>query len=126
MQPKANDKTYKGWIKEKHIEQKGEHLMGKESKSHKATSNRIAKKLGTEYNSSDGVDINTPSVAVEVETEETVRDAARQLQGHRKKVYIAGTNQEAVNIALEATKGTTIGVMNNQGEIVKSSSRKKR
>lgn len=38
---------------------------------------------------------------------------------------IAGTNQVAVNNALEATKGTTIGVMNNKGNIIKKSTRKK-
>ncbi len=96
-----------------------------ESKSHKTTSNRIADKLGAEYSSSDGVDIVTPSVAVEVETADTVSDGIRQLQGHRKKVYIAGTNQEAVDAALNATDGTTIGVMDSQGDIVKPSSRKK-
>ena len=96
-----------------------------ESRSHKTTANRIADKLGADYNSADGVDIVTPSVAVEVETADTVRDGVRQLQGHQKRVYIAGTNQEAVKTALEATEGTTIGVMDNQGEVVKPSSRKK-
>lgn len=95
-----------------------------ENKSHKTTANRIAKKLGTEYNSTDGVDIVTNRAAVEVETADTVRDGIRQLQGHKKPVYIAGTNQEAVLTALDATQGTTIGVMDNQGKVVKPSSRK--
>jgi len=89
-----------------------------ESKSHKATSNRLAKKFNTEYNSSQGVDVKTPSIAIEVETLDTIADGIRQLQGHQKRVYIAGTNQEAVNKALEITKGTTIGVMDNQGQIL--------
>ena len=97
-----------------------------ESKSHKATSNRLAKKYKTEYNSGKGVDVQTNKVAIEVETPDTVADASRQLQGHKKPVYIAGTNKEAVKKALEATKGTTIGVMDNQGNIVKRSTRKKR
>ena len=96
-----------------------------ESKSHKATSNRLAKKYGTEYNSGKGADIQTRNIAIEVETPETVGDASRQLRGHKKRVYIAGTNREAVENAIEATKGTTIGVMDNQGNIVKRSTRKK-
>ena len=96
-----------------------------ESKSHKTTANRIANKYNTEYNSGKGVDIVTPSRAIEIETSETVKDGIRQLQGHIKPSYIAGTNQETVEKALELTKGTSIGVMDNQGNIIKSSSRKK-
>lgn len=96
-----------------------------EGKSHKTTSNRIAKKLKAEYNSDKGVDIVTPNVAIEVETESTVQSGMQQLQGHKKRSYIAGTNKAAVDKALEATKGTTIGVMDNQGNIVKKSTRKK-
>lgn len=96
-----------------------------ESKSHKATSNRIAKKFNTEYNPNKGVDITNSNIAIEVETESTVQSGKQQLQGHRKRSYIAGTNQVAVNNALEATKGTTIGVMNNKGNIIKKSTRKK-
>lgn len=96
-----------------------------ESRSHKATSNRIAKKLGTTYESQDGVDIVTDRMAVEVETADSVRQGLQQLQGHRKPAYIAGTNQEAVEKALEATEGTTIGVMDNQGNVVKPSTRKR-
>ncbi len=96
-----------------------------ESKSHKTTANRISRKLGKDYNSGPGADIITNRLIVEVETPETVSDAKRQLQGYRKQVYVAGTNQEAVNKALEATQGTTIGVMDNKGKIVKKSTRKK-
>lgn len=95
-----------------------------ESRSHKTTANRIARKLRTDYESQDGVDVVTDKVAVEVETPGSVRDGMRQLQGHRKPAYIAGTNQEAVEEALEQTEGTTIGVMDNQGRIVKPSTRK--
>ena len=96
-----------------------------ESRSHKTTSNRIAQKYGVDYNNGKGVDIKSNRATVEVETPETVTDGLGQLQGHRGPVYIAGTNQEAVDKALDATQGTTIGVMDNQGNIVKSSSRKK-
>ncbi len=94
-----------------------------ESRSHKATANRIAQKYRTGYNDGEGVDIRSPRATVEVETPETVADAPRQLRGHRGRVYIAGTSQDAVQRALEVTEGTTIGVMDNQANIVKRSSR---
>ena len=78
-----------------------------------------------EYNSREGVDINTKDIAVEVETQKTVQDGLMQLQGQRKRVYIAGTNKKAVNEAIEKTKNTTIGVMDNKGNIVKKSTRKR-
>lgn len=96
-----------------------------DSRSHKTAANRIAKKLGAEYNPGKGVDVKSRRATVEVETPDTVHDGLRQLQGHRGPVYIAGTDKSAVDKALEATKGTTVGVMDNQGNIVKSSSRKK-
>ena len=96
-----------------------------ESRSHKVTSNRIARSNNTNYNNRKGVDVVTPSRAIEVETENTVKSGIKQLQGHKKPSYIAGTNQSAVNKALRATQGTTIGVMDNMGNIVKSSSRKR-
>ena len=97
----------------------------RESKSHKTTARRIAKKYNTEYNEGKGADIVTRRVAVEVEPAETLRDGMRQLRGYRKRVYIAGPNQEAVDKALEVTKGTTVGVMDKEGNIVKPSTRKR-
>jgi hypothetical protein len=96
-----------------------------EKKSHSTTVNRIVKRYGGEYNPEKGPDIKSPIIGtVEVETEKTVRDAPTQLQGTRGPAYIAGTNQEAVKKAIEATEGTTIGVMDNKGNIVKHSSRR--
>ncbi len=46
-----------------------------------------------------------------------------QLREYRGSVYFAGTNQEAVQKALDATANTTVGVMDNQGNIVKKSTR---
>ena len=96
-----------------------------ESRSHKTTANRIANKFRTDYNSGEGVDIKSKRANVEVETPETVSDAPSQLRGHRGPSYIAGTNKEAVEKALEVTQGTTIGVMDSQGKIVKKSTRKR-
>lgn len=54
-----------------------------------------------------------------------MRDGLRQLQGFRKPVYIAGADAEATQAALDATKGTTVGVMNPQGKILKRSTRRR-
>ena len=96
-----------------------------ESKSHKTTANRIAKKYNTDYNDSKGVDVKSPRATIEIETIDTVNDALGQLRGHKGPAYIAGTNAEAVQKAIEVTKDTTIGVMDNQGNIVQRSTRKK-
>jgi len=87
---------------------------------------RIAKKLGTNYNAGQGPDVRAGKAVVEVETEKTARDGLRQLQGFRKPVYIAGADKKATEAALEATEGTTVGVMDPQGRVVKPSSRKRR
>lgn len=95
-----------------------------ENRSHKTTANRIAKKYKTDYNSKKGPDIKSKKATIEVETADTVADAPGQLRGYKGKVYIAGTNKQAVEKAVEVTKGTTIGVMDNKGKIVKRSTRK--
>ena len=94
-----------------------------ESRSHKTTANRLAAQRGVEYNRGAGADIKTEHVTIEVETPDTVADAGRQLRGHRGPVYVAGTNKEAVERALDRYGDTTIGVMDNQGNIVKRSTR---
>lgn len=95
-----------------------------ESRSHKIAANKIANKYNTEYNSGKGADVVGDNVAVEVETEHTVNRGLTQLQGYNKRTYIAGSNQKAVEKAKKITRGTTIGVMDRNGNIVKSSSRK--
>ncbi len=75
-----------------------------ESRSLKTTSNRIAKKMTTQYNDGKGVDIKSTNATIEVETPETVGDALGQLRGHRGRVYIAGTNKEAANKGYENNK----------------------
>ncbi len=92
---------------------------------HDKTAARLARKLGGEYNRGQGPDINTSSQATEVETARTVEDAKRQLRGFKKPVYIAGADAEATKKALEATKGTTIGVRDQSGKILKRSTRKR-
>ena len=92
---------------------------------HDNTANRIAKKKAAEYNRGKGPDIITPQQVIEVETADTVRDAFRQLRGFKKPAYIAGSDAEATKAALEATQGTTVGVMNSRGKVIKRSWRKR-
>ncbi len=95
-----------------------------ESKAHTTVANRLARQHGTTYNRGAGADVQTRSVAIEVETEKTVGDAGRQLRGHRKQVYVAGTSQAATDAALERYRGTSIGVMDPNGRVLKPSSRR--
>lgn len=90
---------------------------------HDKAAQRIARKERTNYNEGQGPDINTSRRAIEVESRTTVQDGLRQLQGFRKPVYIAGADPEATKAALEATKGTTVGVMSHTGRVIKRSSR---
>ena len=93
---------------------------------HDEVAKGIAAKVGGDYNRGKGVDIVTTKVAIEVETETTIPDAKVQLQGHRKPSYIAVTTKRAVEKAVEATRGTAIGVIDPQGKVVKRSTRRRR
>ena len=94
------------------------------STTHDKAANRIAKQNNTEYNKGQGPDVNTSRRAIEVETEKTVSDGLRQLQGFNKPVYIAGATKAATEKALEITEGTTVGVMDQNGNVVSRSTRK--
>ncbi len=93
---------------------------------HDDTAKRIAKKYGGQYNPGKGADVPLPKITIEVETENSINDAPRQLQGYQGPVYLAATTQKGVKKAMEKVNGTTIGVMDKEGEIVKKSTRKKR
>jgi len=96
------------------------------STRHDRTAGRLARKEKARYNRGKGPDIVTRKRAIEVESAATVGDAMRQLRGFRKPVYIAGADAKATVAALRRTRGTTVGVMNAMGRIVKSSTRKRR
>lgn len=93
---------------------------------HDKTAKHLADKEGVDYNRGQGPDVDSTRRAIEVETAETSPDGRRQLQGFRKPVYIAGADEEATDAALKATEDTTVGVMDSQGKIVKSSTRQHR
>ncbi|MDD2236186.1 MAG: hypothetical protein PHG65_03140 [Kiritimatiellae bacterium] len=94
-----------------------------ESRAHNVLANRLAKKHGTEYNKGAGADIKASKMVIEVETEQTIGDASRQLQGYQRPVYVATTTQSAAQAALEHYDGTSIGVMDPFGRILKRSTR---
>jgi hypothetical protein len=97
-----------------------------ESRSKKVAANRIARKFKTEYIPGPGPDIKSLKATIAVETEETLADATRKLSGYRVPVYVAVTNKKAIYAAIEKYAHTTIGVMDNYGDIVKKSTRKKK
>lgn len=93
---------------------------------HDKAAEKLAKNEGVDYNRGAGADIQATRRAIEVETEKTANDGLRQLQGYRKPVYIAGADAKATEAALQATQGTTVGVINRHGKVVKPSTRKKK
>lgn len=90
---------------------------------HDRVARQIARKEKTEYNQGPGADIKGARRAIEVETPRTIGDAARQLQGYKKPVYVAPTDPKAVPKAVARYKNTTIGVMRPSGKIAKPSTR---
>ena len=95
--------------------------MGKSK--HDQVAESMANKENTDYNRGQGADIQSSRRAIEVETANTIGDAARQLAGYQKPVYVAGADATTTKRALEHYKDSTIGVMNSQGKIVKPSTR---
>ena len=86
---------------------------------HDRIASNIAEKKGTEYHADKGVDIRTPSQAIEVEIDaEKFKEGVRQLQGTKKARYLAVPN-ELVKDAIEYTQGIGVGVMDERGKIRK-------
>jgi len=86
---------------------------------HDRIAREIADKKDTEYHSHKGVDIRTPTQAIEVEVDSaTFKEGVRQLQGTNKARYLAVPN-ELVKDAIDYTQGTGVGVMNAHGKIKK-------
>ncbi|MCX5800489.1 MAG: hypothetical protein NTX17_03790 [Candidatus Eisenbacteria bacterium] len=96
-----------------------------ENKAHKAVVHRIIHQYGGKCDPEKGADVKIPFIGtVEAETDKIVSVALTQLRGYRGPVYVAGTN--AVEKTFEVKTGTTIGVTDNKGNIIKSSTRKRR
>ncbi len=59
--------------------------MGKSK--HDSVAKRLAKKEGVKYNRGQGADIQSSRRTIEVETVNTIGDAARQLAGYQKSIF---------------------------------------
>jgi hypothetical protein len=95
------------------------------SKKHEDIAHKLAGRLKSTYNPSQGVDIKTKDKAVEVEVLPTTIDhGLAQLRRSRKEKKYLAVPPELRDQALRKAKGTGIGVMLPSGEIVKRSKRK--
>ena len=91
--------------------------MGKSK--HDNIAEKIARKEGTEYNKGKGPDVKSSKRVIEVATHQAdLKDSMRQLQGFSKPRYLA-TTKEMIDVALEITEGTKVGVMGPTGLIKK-------
>ncbi len=91
---------------------------------HDQIAEKLAKKFNTEYKANKGIDIVTRSRAIEVETKKgSLQQGIRQIVHSSKARYLA-VNKQNVKNALEATKGSGIGVIGSSGRIIKAASRK--
>ncbi len=93
--------------------------MLKLSKAHTATINRIARRYGVDVPFDHRSELRTPHGLIGVETAATVGRRIRSLKKYEGPAYVAVTNKEALSDALRAARGSPIGVMDPQGNIVK-------
>jgi hypothetical protein len=87
------------------------------NKAHAATVRRLAQRYGVQP----GVecDLLGSGWVIEVETAATVAGGIQKLLHETGRRFVAMTNRESIQDALELTKSTEIGVMSPQGDIVK-------
>ncbi|WP_254513325.1 hypothetical protein [Anatilimnocola floriformis] len=90
------------------------------NKAHTAVVNRIVTRYqGTALNG--GLfDVSAGEWLIAVETTATLATTFARIQALTGTHYIAVTNQESLDEALRLTDGTSVGVMNSQGDIVKT------
>jgi len=92
---------------------------------HDEIADKLAKKFKTEYKSDKGIDLVISDKVIEVETKKaSLSQGIGQVIKSQKARYLA-VNKININNALEATKRTGVGVMNETGRIIKKASRKK-
>lgn len=88
-----------------------------------AVAKALAEKHGVKYRRGKGPDIRTDKITINVETARTLRSACGRLRGFRGPVYIACANDADIETAKNIIAGKTVGLMNNQGRILKRSTR---
>ena len=91
------------------------------NKAHTATVNRIAQRYGVHPTPNGPFDVQAEKFSIDVETSASLDEAVAKLRLQSGPVYIAVTNKEGIHLALIKTEGTTIGVMDPQGYIVRNS-----
>lgn len=92
---------------------------------HDEIAKKLAKKFKTEYKSQKGIDLVLPDRVIEVETKKSgIYQGIKQIERSKKPRYLA-VNKININNAVQATRGTGIGVMSETGKIIKKASRKK-
>jgi len=90
---------------------------------HDQIAENLAKKFGTEYKKHQGIDIVTKKRVIEVETtKEGIYQGINQIKRSQKPRYMAVDDKNIQN-ALEATEGPGIGVMDENGRILKKAHR---
>jgi len=93
---------------------------------HDQIAKKLAQKLNTDYNKGKGIDIITKNRVIEVETTKSgIYQGINQVKRSSKARYIA-VNKDNIRNALNATKNTGIGVMDENGNIIKKAGRKRK
>lgn len=93
--------------------------------SHDEAARRIVRKLGGQYDPKSSPDVTRGRARVEVKsTADEITEALRQLGGGTGLGYVALPKPEHKK-ALERLQGLKTGLMDHDGNIVKSSSRKR-
>jgi hypothetical protein len=91
---------------------------------HDKIAERIARKLGAEYNPKKGPDVITAREVDEVElNRNNLKEGMSQVRGYRQLKYIV-VPKAIEEEAIEATKGTKIGVRNEAGKIIKPANKR--
>ena len=90
---------------------------------HDQIAENLAKEFGAEYKKHQGIDIVTKKRVIEVETtKKGIYQGMNQIKRSPKPRYMAVDDKNIQN-ALEATEGTGIGVMDENGKILKRAHR---
>jgi len=93
------------------------------SSEHDRIADAIARKLRAPYNPAKGADVVSAERVVEVEIDGAgLGRGIEQLQGYKQLRYL-GVPKRLVPTAVKRTKGTKIGIMNADGNIVKRAQR---
>ncbi|HEC92439.1 MAG TPA: hypothetical protein ENI51_05530 [Candidatus Atribacteria bacterium] len=92
---------------------------------HDQIAENLAKKFRTKYKKHEGIDIVTDNRVIEVETTKSgIYQGINQVKRSQKARYIA-VNDRNIQNALNATEGTGIGVMDEEGRIIKRARRRR-